>query len=112
MMPDKIRELAKSDGLLSGNQLNLKLLKFKSEGWRILECTVYVKNNQNCTLQEANYIVLNSSAWIEDKDDFIKHQEEQMGEFLEAATDDVESIKHIYYPDRTEVQYNMKDKKE
>lgn len=111
MTTEEINILAKSDKKQSEKELNSKLVQLKSEGWRMLESIIYVKVNQECTLQEAYIKVINSLAWADERNDFIKHQEEQFEEFLETGKDNVESIQHTYNPHKTEVKYIMKNKK-
>lgn len=90
MAIDKIEILAKQDGKLDLPILEQRLLELKSVNWRILECIIYVKYNQDCSLNDAKAIVDNSHAWVEQKDDFIKHQEEMQQEFFEAMSEDEE----------------------
>jgi hypothetical protein len=88
MYTDKIEELAKQDGVLLKPELEKKLIELKSMNWQILESIIYVKYNQDCSLNDAKCIVVNSAAWIDKKEDFIKHQEEIQQEFLEYAVED------------------------
>lgn len=108
MSLEEIKELAKSDPSYTKTELDLKLTKLKSKGYDILDCIMYVKCNQSCSLLEAKSIVVNSSSWIDQKEEFMKHQQEQMNEFLEAAKDDIQSIHHTYTLDSTEVKIIMK----
>lgn len=108
---EEITKLAKSNSTGSKEDLDLKLTELKSDGCSILECIIYVRVNQNCSLMDAKSIVVNSSAWIDDKEEFIKHQQEQMEEFIDAAKDDIESIRYTYTPEKTEVTIKMKTKK-
>ncbi len=73
MTTEEIERLAKSDNLQTNAGLDLKLTELKSKGCRILECILYVKINQNCSLIEAKSIVVNSPTWISKKEDFIRH---------------------------------------
>lgn len=66
-------------------ELEATLAELKSFRFGKLVCIKYVKDNQRCSLQEAVDIVINSAAWIDEKQAFLDHQEEQMREFLEAA---------------------------
>ncbi len=93
MTVEEIKELAKNDKKLDNVALDKKITELKSFNCGILECVVYVKVNQNCSLLVAKEIVINSSAWIEKKDEFIKHQQEMMEEFLLTAKDDIKKIK-------------------
>ncbi len=88
MIPlDKIEILAEQNGMLDLPVLELKLVELKSMDWKILECIIYVKYNQNCSLNDAKTIVVNSSAWIEKKEEFQKHQEDMQQDFFEAASE-------------------------
>ncbi|MCB4800213.1 hypothetical protein [Neotamlana laminarinivorans] len=108
MTIEKLTELAEKENKLTKAELELKLTELKSLNCRILECIVYVRTNQRCSLFEAKEIVVNSSAWIKQKDEFIRHQQEQMAEFMEAAKDDIESIKQTYSTEKTETIIKMK----
>lgn len=108
MTLEKLTELAEKENKLSKAELELKLTELKSLNCRILECIVYVRTNQGCSLSEAKEIAINSSAWIKQKDEFIEHQQEQMAEFMEAAKDDIESIKQTYSTEKTETIIKMK----
>ena len=102
----RIEEIAKLDKLKTHSELDLKLKELKLKKYKILECIIYVKINQNCSLIEAKSIVVNSSAWINEKEKFMKHQEEQFEEFIDVMKEDKKSIKMVYKPDRTEIKVN------
>ncbi len=108
MTIEKLTKLAEKENKLTKTELELKLTELKSLNCRILECIVYVKTNQECSLSEAKEIVVNSSAWIKQKEEFIRHQEEQMTEFMETAKDDIERIKQTYSTEKTETIIKMK----
>nr|WKN34000.1 hypothetical protein K4G66_16590 [Tunicatimonas sp. TK19036] len=110
MTTQEIERLAKSDKSKSIGDLDLKLKELKLAGYRILECILYVKTNQNCSLMDAKSIVINSSAWIDSKEDFVQHQQEQIEEFLDVAKNEIESIQHNYYPNKTKVSVRRKTK--
>lgn len=111
MTSEQIRELAEKDGKLTKSELEHKLISLKSLNCSILECVIYVKVNQSCSLMDAKILVINSAAWIDEKAQFICHQQEEMKEFLEAAKNDIESVEHIYTPHKMEINVRMKPKK-
>ncbi|RYE54553.1 MAG: hypothetical protein EOP48_12075 [Sphingobacteriales bacterium] len=84
MITDNIELLAKQDGVLALPMLEKKLFELQAMGWRILECIIYVRYNQNFSLNEAKRIVVNSAAWNEEKEEFQRHQGEMQEEFFEA----------------------------
>ena len=102
----RIEEIAKLDKLKTHSELDLKLKELKLKKYKILECIIYVKINQNCSLIEAKSIVVNSSAWINEKEEFMKHQEEQFEEFIDVMKEDKKSIKMVYKPDRKQIKVN------
>ena len=89
MATENIETLAKQEGPLSSNELEQRLLELKGKNWTTLECIIYVRHNQGCNLSDAVTLVLNSSAWIEQKDELEKQQEEEQNEFFEAMAEDV-----------------------
>ena len=52
MTTKEIEKLAKSENRQTNANLDLKLTDLKSKGCRILECILYVKINQDCSLIE------------------------------------------------------------
>ncbi|WP_203259010.1 hypothetical protein [Hyunsoonleella ulvae] len=111
MTIDELTELAEKENKHSKAELEHKLTELKSLNCKILECIAYVRTNQSCSLTEAKEIVVNSSAWIEQKDEFMRHQQEQMSEFIEATKEDIEIIKQTYSAEKTETIIKMKTKK-
>lgn len=87
MTENELRGLAEKENKLSGVELENKLAELKTLNCSILECIIYVRTNQECSLSIAKELVLNSLVWKEKKEEFIKHQIEQMNEFLEAGKD-------------------------
>lgn len=92
MTTEEIEKLAKSDKHKSGKDLDLRLEELKSMGYEILDCIQYVKKNQGCSLKEAKSIVINSTAWIDKKEEFMQDQEVEMLEFLDVVKEDIEKI--------------------
>ena len=85
---DEIKRLAETDKIDSPRHLENKLLELKAKGYGILECIIYIRFNQECSLINAKSIVINSAAWIDQKEDFMQHQAEQEAEFFEAMKND------------------------
>lgn len=111
MTEEEIRSLAEKESKFTKAALENRIAELKSLKCSILECIVYVRVNQNCSLSDAKELVVNSSAWSEKKEEFIKHQKEQMEEFLIAAKDDVKEIKQTFYPDKTEISITFNTEK-
>jgi len=44
---------------------------------------------------------------MDEKEEFVRHQQEQMEELLLDANDDIESIKHTYHFDKTKVKIKL-----
>jgi chromosome condensin MukBEF ATPase and DNA-binding subunit MukB len=110
MHTEELIIMAKNDGFLEKSELEAKIAFLKAQGCRILECILYVRHNQECRLQEAMNLVINTPAWLSQKDAFLKHQEEQTLEFLEAAADDIEEIQQEITPEGTKMLFKMKPK--
>lgn len=89
MTIEQIIELAEKENPLTKSELEKKLTELKSLNFRLLECILYVRVTQNCSLLEAKTLVVNSNAWIDTKDDFLSHQQEQMEAFFEAVKKDI-----------------------
>ncbi len=96
MTVEEITKLAQTEKLLLKSGLDDKLFELKALNFSILECILYVRVNQNCSLQEAQTAVLESDVWKDKTAEFITHQQEQMGEFLEAAKDDIHEIQQTF----------------
>ncbi len=110
MTTKEIIKLAEKDGLKTKLELESKMVELKSENWGILNCILYVSINQSCDLHEATEIVVNTSAWVEKKDEFLKHQVEMSNKFIEYSKEDIEKIEETHYPDRTERKVFLKSK--
>lgn len=110
MTTEEIIVVAKSDPKKTKEALDQKLIELKVAGFRILECILYVRHNQNCALRNAMEITINSSAWKNEEEEFLKQQEEQTQEFLEAAKDDIKSIKQTFSPNGEEIEIFIKNK--
>lgn len=88
--------------------LNTRMLDLKAHGVGILLCILYVKKKQQCSLTDALEIVINSDAWIDQKDEFLQHQEDMQQEFIDASNNSIESIQQTFSPDGTKTTINMK----
>jgi hypothetical protein len=93
---------------VSAVALEARLTDLRSQGARILECIKYVMLNQGCSLAEAQNIVVNSRAWCDQKEAFLRHQEDMFEEFLDACRDRIEAIHQTITPEGTEVVVRMK----
>ena len=80
----------------------------KSRGAGILDCIIYAMTNQECDLGDARNIVINSDAWIANKDGFLRQQEEALQEFLEDNPDRIASVQQVFAPDGTQTTVNLK----
>jgi len=92
----------------SAAALDTRLTELRSKGAGILECIRYVRLNQGCSLAQAGDIVVNSRAWVDQKEAFLRHQQEMFEEFLDYNKDRFEAIHTTFTPDRTEVVVRMK----
>jgi hypothetical protein len=88
---DEIMELAKQPKD-SPESLHNHLAEYRVAGAGLLACISYTRVNQGCSLHDATQIVVNSPAWIDQKEPFLRHQEEMFEEFLEWSKDHAESI--------------------
>ena len=111
MTTEELTELAEKEAKLAGYDLETKLTELKALDFSILECIIYIKINQNCSLSDAKTLVVNSAAWIDQKDQFISHQQEQLEEFIETAKNNIHKIEHIYSSDKTEINVRFKPNK-
>jgi hypothetical protein len=85
-----------------------RMAELKLNGARILECILYVKLNQGCSLLEASDIVINSNAWIDQKQGFLQHQADMFEEFIQDSMENIESIQQTFTPDGTKTIVQMK----
>lgn len=83
----------------SPNALNVRLTDLRSQGARILECIKYVMLNQGCSLAEAQNIVVNSATWGDQREAFLRHQEDMFMEFLDASRDTIEAFEQTITPE-------------
>lgn len=111
MTVEEITELAQKEKIFLKSELDDKLFELKTLNFRILECIIYVRVNQNCSLQEAQTTVLESDAWKDKKDEFIIHQQEQIEEFLEAAKNDIHEIQQTFSDTENEFTVSFNSKK-
>lgn len=108
MTPEEITILAEKEVGLTKSELENKLTELKALNFKILECILYVKANQNCSLIEAKKLVVNSTAWIDKKDEFVRHQQEQTEEFIAAASNDIQEIEHVHSSEKMEIKLVFK----
>jgi hypothetical protein len=88
--------------------LDVRLVEFRSCGASIIECIKYVVLNQGCSLAEAKDIVVNSRAWSDRKEEFLRHQWDMFEEFLDVNKDRIEEIQQTITPDGTKWVVRMK----
>jgi hypothetical protein len=92
----------------SAQVLAARLTELRSRGASLLDCIRYVKLNQDCSLGEASGIVINSPAWVDQRDEFLRQQQEAFEEFLAFENDRVESIQQTITPNGTEYVVHLK----
>jgi hypothetical protein len=103
----ELEELAR-EPIESVGALGARLSELRSRGAELLQCIIYVRLNQGCSLGQATDTVINSSAWADQKDAFLRHQQEMFEEFLASNRENIESITQTMTPDRTETVVHMK----
>lgn len=104
---ETIKNLARGPKL-SNDQLNTRLRAFRDNGVGILLCTIFVMENRECSLAEARDIVINSSAWFDQREAFLKEQEEAMQEFIDHNSDHIACIQQAMTPDGTQTTVHLK----
>jgi hypothetical protein len=72
-----------------------------------MDCIKYVKATLGCRLREATDIVINSKAWIGQKDDFLQQQADFFQEFLADNAEKIESIQMTITPESTDLTAHM-----
>jgi hypothetical protein len=107
-MDDKDIEILARGPKESAAVLSARMSELKAQGATILECILYVKRNQQCSLTMACDFVINSAAWIDQKDSFLQHQADMMQEFVEDNIDQIESIEQTYSAEGTKTTIHMK----
>lgn len=107
MSDEEIEELARHPKESAGD-LDVRLTELRSRGAGILQCIIYVRLNQVCSLAQACDIVVNSRAWADRKEEFLRQQQEAFEEFLAHNKDRVEAIHQTFTPDGTETVVRMK----
>jgi hypothetical protein len=93
-----IEELARQPKESAGD-LDVRLTELRSRGAGILQCINYVRLNQVCSLAQACDIVVNSRAWANQKEEFLREQQEAFEEFLADNKDRIEAIHQTFTPD-------------
>ena len=107
MNVDSIKELARGPKL-SNDELDWRLQDFREGGVSILLCIIFVMTNRDCLLSEARDIVINSNAWVDQRDAFLQEQEEALQEFIDHNPDRIASIQQTMTPDGTETTVDLK----
>ena len=92
----------------SADDLDSRIADLKSSGAGILDCDKYVMTTLGCRLSAATDIVINSKAWIGQKENFLQQQADFFEEFLADNADRIESIQMTITPDGTDVTAHMK----
>src|SRR5262249_22526325 len=94
------------------HELGVRMTELRARGVGILGCIKYVRLNQGCSLADAGAIVVNSSTWADQKEDFLRQQSEAFEEFLANTRNDIESIQETITPEGTKVVVRMKSQVE
>ena len=92
----------------SAGDLDSRLTELRARGAKLLQCILYVKLNQGCSLAQARDIVVSSPAWIDQKEAFLRHQWDMFQEFLADNKDCIEAIHQTTTPDGTQMVVHMK----
>jgi predicted metal-dependent hydrolase len=72
-----MKELASGPRLPNG-ELDDRLRDFRDNRVGILLCIIFTMTNRECSLAEAREIVINSIAWIDQRDAFLQEQEAKL----------------------------------
>lgn len=104
-----MKELARGPRLSNG-ELDDRLRDFRDNRVGILLCIIFTMTNRECSLAEAREIVINSIAWIDQRDAFLQEQEAVLEEFIERHVDRIESIQQTMSPDGTQATVHMKSR--
>ncbi len=107
MSPEELRQIARRQRL-APEELPDRILELKSDGCGILQCIIFVRENQQCGLADATDIVINTPAWLSEKDAFLQHQSEMMDEFIADNADRIDSIQQVITPSGGSIRINMK----
>lgn len=107
MGPKEIEELARQPRESDG-ALRARLAELRSRGANLIECVKYVRLNQACDLAAAIDVVINSPAWADHKEEFLRQQWEGFVEFLTYEKDRIESIEQTTNPEGTRMVARMK----
>jgi hypothetical protein len=103
----EIEEMARQPKEPEG-ALGTRLTELRSRGAGILECIRYVWLNQGCSLAKAGDIVVNSQAWADQKEEFLRQQWDALEEFLADNRGRIEAIDQTITPQGTKVVVHMK----
>lgn len=106
-------ETGKKIGPMSLSELEKVLKELKEKNYRVLECIIFTKYNQNCSLEEAAKIVLNSTTWVNEKEYFIKRHNEETIDFLDSTYDNIKKIEHTITenPEENRIVFHIKKKR-
>ena len=107
MSPEELRRIAKEERI-APEALPDRIGELKSSGCGILQCIIFVRENQQCRLGEATDMVINMPAWLSEKDAFLQHQSEIMDEFIADNVDRIENIQQVITPRGSSIRINMK----
>ena len=99
MTTQQIEKLAKKNKGKTTQEIYSALMGLKLLKLGIVECIIYVSNNKQCSFIEAKEIVINSPAWIDKKEEFIK--EEQIAVLLNSSKNNLQKLGHMYPSDGT-----------
>ena len=114
MNSKELIDFAKSQ-VLAKDQLEEVLFSLKQKSHSMLECMLFVKYNQNISLNEAMNFVIDSKTWFFKKNEFIQHQNEMWEEISESenfkrnAFKEVDSINLTLSENDTQVSLHLKN---
>ena len=94
MTREEIEILANSEKL-NETDLETKLKDLKLKGATILLSIIFVRINQNISLNEAKRVVVESSVWQKESPTFIQHQQDMWEEAHEDNSDSGSLLKTI-----------------
>jgi hypothetical protein len=70
----RTREIIEKIALNEGHDYESLMIKFKSDGWGILECILFIKYNQDVDLAKAGELLFENKDWKPEEKSFRQHQ--------------------------------------
>lgn len=104
----ELERLATTREKVTAETIDACLAELRARDGGILQAIRYLMWNRRCGLQEASDLVINSPVWADQREDFLREQEEAFWEYVASNNDRIEAIQVTMTPEGTKAVARLK----